>query len=109
MRLPQREVREGIRHFWAYCSYLDALFGGLLEALERTDQQEDTLVLYCSDHGDYCGEHGLFCKGIPCFQGAYRVPAVVRWPAFVRNPGRRVGEFVSLADFAASSALAVAS
>ena len=27
----------------------------------------DTLVLHCSDHGDYCGDHGLFCKGIPCF------------------------------------------
>lgn len=99
-QLSPREVREGIRHFWAYCSYLDFLFGQLLEALERTGQAEDTLVLYTSDHGDYCGEHGLFAKGIPCFQGAYRVPAVVRWPAYIRNPGRQVDAFVSLADFA---------
>ena len=99
-QLSEREVREGIRHFWAFCSYLDDLFGQVLDALDRTDQQEDTLVLYCSDHGDYCGDHGLFCKGIPCFQGAYHVPAVVRWPASVANPGRRVDEFVSLADFA---------
>ncbi len=98
-QLSEREAREGIRHFWAYCSYLDDLFGQLLEALERTGQVEDTLVLYCSDHGDYCGEHGLFCKGIPCFRGAYHVPAIVRWPAFIKNPGRRVEEFVSLADF----------
>ena len=99
-QLSPREVREGIRHFWAYCTYLDDLFGRLLGALERTGQAEDTLVLYCSDHGDYCGEHGLFAKGIPCFQGAYHVPAVMRWPAGLRNPGRRVDEFVSLADFA---------
>ncbi len=99
-QLSPREIREGIRHFWAYCSYLDDLFGRILQALERTGQAENTLVLYCSDHGDYCGEHGLFAKGIPCFQGAYRVPAVVRWPATVREPGRQVEDFVSLADFA---------
>jgi arylsulfatase A-like enzyme len=99
-QLSQREVREGIRHFWAYCTYLDDLFGRLLDALERTGQAENTLVLYCADHGDYCGEHGLFAKGIPCFNGAYHVPAVARWPAGIADPGRRVDAFVSLADFA---------
>jgi len=99
-QLSPREVREGLRHFWAYCSYLDDLFGRLLAALEASGAAEDTLVLYCSDHGDYAGDHGLFCKGIPCFRGAYHVPAVVRWPAGVARPGRRVDAFVSLADFA---------
>ncbi len=99
-QLSEREARDAIRHFWAYCSYLDDLFGQVMEALERTGQGENTLVLYCSDHGDYCGEHGLFAKGIPCFRGAYHVPAIVRWPAGIKNPGRWVGEFVSLADFA---------
>lgn len=98
-QLAEREVREGIRHFWAYCTYLDDLFGRLLAALDATGQREDTLVLYTSDHGDYCGEHGLFAKGIPCFQGAYRVPAVMRWPAGIAAPGRRTDAFVSLADF----------
>ncbi len=99
-QLSEREVREAIRHFWAQCTYLDELFGRLLAALEETGQADNTLVLYCADHGDYCGEHGLFAKGIPCFQGAYRVPAVVRWPAGIANPDRRVEPFVSLADFA---------
>ncbi|OHD63574.1 MAG: hypothetical protein A2096_13830 [Spirochaetes bacterium GWF1_41_5] len=99
-QLSEREVREGIRHFWAYCSYLDDVFGRLLAALDKTGQKENTLVLYCADHGDYCGEHGLFAKGIPCFKGAYHVPAVIRWPQGIKNPGRRVDELVSLADFA---------
>jgi len=99
-QLSSREVREGIRHFWAYCSYLDDMFGQILGALDRAGQVEDTLVLYCSDHADYCGEHGLFAKGIPCFQGAYRVPAVMRWPAAIERAGRREEAFVSLADFA---------
>jgi arylsulfatase A-like enzyme len=98
-QLSPLEVREGIRHFWAYCTYLDDLFGQLLEALDRTGQADNTLVLYCSDHGDYCGEHGLFAKGIPCFRGAYHVPAVLRWPDGISRPGRHETAFVSLADF----------
>jgi len=99
-QLSEREVREGIRHFRAYCTYLDDMLGRILSSLEESGQAEDTLVLFCSDHGDYCGDHGLFCKGIPCFRGAYHVPAVVRWPAGLAGPGRRVDELVSLADFA---------
>jgi arylsulfatase A-like enzyme len=99
-QLSEREVREGIRHFWAYCTYLDDMLGQMLAALEASGQVENTAVVFCSDHGDYCGDHGLFCKGIPCFRGAYHVPAVIRWPAGLAGPGRRVDELVSLADFA---------
>ncbi len=99
-QLAEREVREAIRHFWAYCTYLDHLTGRVLEALDATGQADNTLVLYCSDHGDYLGEHGLFAKGIPCFQGAYHVPAIVRWPAGIQAPGRQVDALVSLADLA---------
>ena len=99
-QLSEREVCDAIRHYWAFCSYLDELFGRILHALEQTGQAENTLVLYTSDHGDYCGEHGLFCKGIPSFRGAYHIPAVVRWPRGIVAPGRRVDAFVSLADFA---------
>jgi arylsulfatase A-like enzyme len=99
-QLSEREVREAIRHFWAYCSYLDDMFGQVLQALEQSGQAENTLVLYTSDHADYAGEHGLFAKGIPCFSGAYHIPAVLRWPAGIRNPGRLVDTLVSEADFA---------
>ena len=99
-QLSERETREAVRHFWAYCTYLDDLFGKLLDGLEKTGQAQNTLVLYTSDHGDYCADHGLFAKGIPCFRGAYNVPAVVRWPTGIKTPGRIVDSFVSLADFA---------
>ena len=98
-QLSERETREAIRHFRAYCTYLDDRFGKLLEILDNSDQAANTLVLYTSDHGDYCGDHGLFAKGIPCFRGAYHVPAVMRWPEVVENPDRRVDALVSLADF----------
>jgi arylsulfatase A-like enzyme len=98
-QLSELEMKDAVRHFWAYCSYLDDLFGQVLTALDQTGQREDTMVFYCADHGDYCGDHGLFAKGIAAFRGAYHVPAVVRWPSGIQNPGRVVEHFVSLADF----------
>lgn len=99
-QLSEREVRETIRHYLAMCTWLDELFGEMLAALEATGQADNTLVLYCADHGDYMGDHGLFAKGIPCYRGAYHIPSVVRWPAGLRTPGRRTDAFISLADFA---------
>lgn len=93
------EAREARRHYLAYCAYVDHQFGRLLAALERSGQAENTIVIFLSDHGDYAGEHGLFCKGIPAFQGAYRVPNYVRWPGGVARPGEACEAFVSLADF----------
>jgi arylsulfatase A-like enzyme len=99
-QLSEREQREAMRHYLAFCSYEDALFGELLEALEQSGDAENTLVLYCSDHGDYLAEHGLWCKGLPCFQPAYHVPFMVRWPAGLARPGRSVEAFVGLEDVA---------
>jgi arylsulfatase A-like enzyme len=98
-QLSEVEVRDAIRHYYAYCTYLDDLFGQILKVLDASQAKDDTLVIYCSDHGDYAGDHGLFAKGIPCFRGAYNVPVVMRWPNGIVNPGRLEGSFVSLADF----------
>lgn len=97
-RLTREEVREAIRHYWAYGLYMDELLGRLLAPIEAAGALDDTLVLFCSDHGDYMGEHGLFAKGVPAFESAYRVPLVVRWPAGVTTAGRTVEALVSLAD-----------
>ena len=99
-QLTEREHRESIRHYLAYCSYMDELFGRTLAALDETGQRQETVVLYLSDHGDYAGEHRLYCKGLPCFRSGYHVPAVMQWGRGLGEPGRVVDELTSLADFA---------
>ena len=99
-QLPEDEQREAIRHYLAFCTYEDYLFGRVLSAIEESGDAENTLVIYTSDHGDYMAEHGLWCKGLPCFEGAYHIPLALRWPAKIKNPGRTEESFVTLADFA---------
>ncbi len=99
-QLSEHEQREALRHYLAFCSFEDDLFGRVFRALEQAGGLRNTLVLYVSDHGDYAGEHGLWCKGLPCFRGAYHIPTVAWWPEGIAQPGRTVEAFVSLADFA---------
>ena len=99
-QLTVDEHREAIRHYLAFCSYEDWLFGQLLTSLEESGQVDNTLVIFLSDHGDYMGDHGLWCKGLPCFKGAYHIPCIMRWPEGINQPGRVVENFIGLDDFA---------
>lgn len=98
--LPPAEHRDAIRHYLAFCTYEDHLFGEMLAELEATGQTENTVVVFVSDHGDYLADHGLWCKGLPCFRGAYQVPCVIGGAVPGLAAGREIDAFVSLVDFA---------
>jgi len=84
-QLTEDEHCEALRHYLAFCSYEDELFGQLLGVLEETGQLDDTIVIYLSDHGDYAAEHGLWGKGLPAFQSAYRIPLIIGGPGVAEN------------------------
>ena len=60
-----------------YLRTLKALDDGVGRVLRRVD--DDTLVLYTSDHGYFLGEHGCYDKRL-MLDEAIRVPFVVREP-----------------------------
>ncbi|MEM7623629.1 MAG: sulfatase-like hydrolase/transferase, partial [Planctomycetota bacterium] len=99
-QLSDDEHRDAIRHYLAFCSYEDHLFGRVLDALVQSGADDDTVVMYMSDHGDYACEHGLWCKGLPAFDSAYHIPAIVRPPRGSAAAGRTVEQPVALVDFA---------
>ena len=94
--LSERQVREAIACYYATCTLVDEQVGRLLAALESTGQADATVVVFCSDHGDYLGAHGLFLKGVPAFEEAYRVPLILRGPGV--PVGRAVAAPVGLID-----------
>jgi arylsulfatase A-like enzyme len=99
-QFSEQEVRDSVRHYWAFCTMEDELLGLLLDKLEELGAVDNTLVLFVSDHGEYCGSHGLYCKGIPSFREAYHIPAIVRYPKRIVERDREEAALVSLADFA---------
>jgi len=96
-QLGREEHKEAIKHYLAFCSYEDWLFGRLIDKLKERGEYDDTVILYVSDHGDYLGDHGLWCKGLPSFLSNYHVPAILKMPGGDRGVVR--DELVSLCDF----------
>jgi arylsulfatase A-like enzyme len=84
--------------YYANCTMIDEQIGRILAALKALHMIENTLIVFTSDHGDYMGEHRMALKGVPAFEGVYRVPLILTGPGVPAN--RQVAEVVSLLDLA---------
>ncbi|TPK69183.1 choline-sulfatase [Mesorhizobium sp. B2-4-19] len=70
------QVRRSRRGYFANISYVDDKLSEILDVLERTRMADDTIILFCSDHGDMLGERGLWFK-MSFFEGSVRVPLMI--------------------------------
>ncbi|MCW0000337.1 choline-sulfatase [Pararhizobium sp. YC-54] len=82
--VTEDNVRRSRQAYFANISYLDEKVGELVDTLTRTRMLDDTLILFCSDHGDMLGERGLWFK-MNFFEGSARVPLMVAGPGI--TPG----------------------
>lgn len=76
------------RAFMQYYGYLihevDQHIHAVLEALEESGQADNTIVIFCSDHGEYGGAHGQMTeKWHSAYEEAVHVPMIVRFPSSV--------------------------
>ena len=78
-------------------AYVDSQVGRLLEWLDRNDRTRDTVVMVIGDHGESLGEHGESGHGFFIYEGAVRVPFIVRAP-YDSMSGRRVEAVVRAVD-----------
>jgi arylsulfatase A-like enzyme len=91
--------REKVAAYYAMIELIDWNVGRMMEALERTGQRENTLVIFTSDHGEMLGDHGLLLKGCRLYDSLVRVPLIFSWPG-VLPEGRRTDALVELTDIA---------
>ena len=100
------DISRSRRAYFANISYLDDKIGQIMEALEGTRQQDDTIVLFVSDHGDMLGERGLWFK-MSFFEGSARVPLMVAAPGMeagcVSDPVSNIDVCPTLCDLACVS------
>ncbi|MBK1880435.1 sulfatase family protein [Pelagicoccus mobilis] len=63
---------------------VDALVGRVLTALEKSGLQDDTIIVFTSDHGDMNGAHRLVFKNV-LFEEAQRIPFIFAGKGIKKN------------------------
>lgn len=59
---------------------IDDALGQILDALERLDLRENTIVVFTSDPGDFAGEHGMVLKSGVFYDCLTKVPLIFPYP-----------------------------
>ena len=68
-----------LRAYYASVSFVDALVGKILTALEATGQRDNTIVIFTSDHGYHLGEHDMWQK-VSIHEESAKVPLIICVP-----------------------------
>lgn len=94
--------RQARQAYNASISFMDAQLGRVLDALDRLDLAENTVIVFTSDHGYHVGEHGLWQKQ-SIFEESARVPLLIVAPGFASKaaaaaPVSHVDIFPTLAE-----------
>ncbi|MEM9645177.1 MAG: sulfatase [Planctomycetota bacterium] len=86
--------KHAIRAYLASITFADAQLGRVLDALDRSPDSDNTIVVLWSDHGWHLGEKQHWHKST-LWEEATRVPLIIRAP---RHPAHACDHPVSLID-----------
>ena len=79
LQMDVGQQKKLIRAYYASVSFVDALTGQVVEALENSGQRDHTIIIFTSDHGYHLGEHDLWSK-VSIHEESARVPLIICVP-----------------------------
>ncbi len=72
----EREAKEALALTYGMITMIDDVVGRVLARLKALGLDENTVVIFTSDHGDFMGDHGLLLKSALHYQSLVRVPFI---------------------------------
>lgn len=103
LNLDPKIAKQAIQGYYASISFADAQIGRILEGLKAAGLEDDTIVIFTSDHGYHMGEHGHYQK-TTLFENATHVPLIIKVPGMktagqaTRAPAEMVDFYPTLAE-----------
>lgn len=93
------EMAITLKHAYLACvSYIDALIGKMIDALEEVSVRDNTIIMLWSDHGWHLGDMGIWGKATN-YEIATRVPLIIWTPDMSKeNRGKKTDALVELVD-----------
>jgi arylsulfatase A-like enzyme len=78
------EIRRARAGYYGSINHIDHQIGRLLSELKKSKLDQNTLIIFTSDHGDMLGDHNLWRKTY-AYEGSAHIPMIVRLPASMRE------------------------
>jgi len=91
MKMDVRRQKKAVGGYYAAVAYMDAQVGKVLDALEKSGQADNTIVIFTSDHGYHLGEHDFWAKV------SLRDESAIA-PLIIRVPGKKPAVSHSLVE-----------
>lgn len=95
--LPRPTLLKATQAYYACVSFIDAQVGRLLDALDRLQLSDNTIVVFWSDHGYHLGEHDGIWQKRTLFEQSARAPLIIRHPNAKSN-GQTCAKIVEFVD-----------
>jgi len=96
-KFTEQDKKEFLRSYYACTTYMDAQVGKVLDALEKSGQMDNTLIVFFGDHGYHLGEHNWWNK-VTLFEQGTAAPFIAAGQS-VGNKGvksKSMFEFVDI-------------
>jgi len=92
----EAEMRQLIARYWGLVSQVDLSVGKILNKLKELGLDENTIVVFTSDHGDMMGAHFMVEKQV-MFEDAVKVPFLLKIP-FLKDVQKQISQRISQID-----------
>ena len=76
MMLDNEKIKQAMALTGGMISMVDDAIGDIMSVLNNSDQAENTIVCFNSDHGDYLGDFNMLLKGALPFNSVTNVPFI---------------------------------
>jgi iduronate 2-sulfatase len=84
MQMDITRQKKAVSGYYAAVSFMDAQVGKVLDALEKSGQADNAIIIFTSDHGYHLGEHDFWAK-VSLHDESARVPLIISVPG--KKPG----------------------
>ncbi|WP_026951408.1 sulfatase [Algoriphagus mannitolivorans] len=89
------QKQKAIAAYYASVSFMDAQVGKILDALKAEGLEDNTIVIFTSDHGFHLGEHDFWMK-VSLKEESVRVPLILKGPGITSAKSNSLVELLDL-------------
>jgi len=77
--MSEEQEKKAVAGYYAAVTYMDAQVGKILNTLKEEGLEDNTIVIFTSDHGFHLGEHRFWMK-VSLHEESVRVPLIIKMP-----------------------------